>query len=163
MTGTKINYIAGPRNTSIGWGKFYPQDLTADSQPNVDEWGPDNYWSAQTYVDWFMMNRQAYGEETAISKMLIAIDSWSGLGGIELDYCYDQAFVNFFSQYGIDVRTHACSVINDALDVVTDTTATAARVSKILSLLIPATLIVGTVWVVRSGTAQKFVKRKLAA
>lgn len=170
MNGTRINYIAGPRAVpSVGWGKFYPQDLSPDSQPNIDEWGPDNYWTPQAYIDWFNMNLQAYGEEVAIHKMQIALESWSGLGGAELDYCYDPAFSAFFAQYGLDVRTHACSsvefiqdVVTDIADVITDTSQTVSNISSILTWLIPITLVGGTIWIVRSGTAQKYVKRKLA-
>lgn len=160
MKGTYISYISGP-GASIGWGSFYPEDLTADSEPNTDEWGPDNYWSPQTYVQWFTMNVNAYGVEKAREKMLIAIDAWSGLGGAELDYCYQQEFVNFFWQYGIDVRTYQCAAVIDLLDVVTDVTSTVSSVSTILKFAIPVALIGGLIWIARSDEPKEYIKRKL--
>lgn len=162
--GTNIVYISGPRGSfGIGYGFFYPEDLTADSEPNVDEFGPDNYWTAQTYIDWFAMNVDTYGVEVAKNKMMRAIDSWSGLGGVELDYCYQQTFVNFFWQYGIDVRTHACAAVIDLLDVVTDTTSTISTLTSILKIAIPSALVLGLFWIATSDEPKRYVKRKLRA
>lgn len=162
MKGTDIFYISGPRSAAIGLGMYYPEDLSADSEPNTDEWGPDNYWSPQTYIDWFAMNAEAYGVPEAKRKMAMAIDSWSGLGGAELDYCYQPSFVNFFWQYGIDVRTHACAAVVDLLDVVTDTTSTLSTLSSMLKILIPVAVVGGIIWVVRSEEPKKYLKKKFA-
>lgn len=94
-----------------------PPELTADSEPNTDEWGPDNYWGPGTYITWHQLNKQVYGKATADAKMVNAIQQW-GTGGVEFDYCYNDNFRNYFTGQGIDVSTLFCNVENAVSNVV---------------------------------------------
>lgn len=146
MRGTDIYYISGRKPAKIGWGQFYPTDLTADSVPNVDGWFPDNYWGKQAYRDWFALNMQKYGLATAKSKMNQAIDTWS-LGGAEWSYCYDSEYLAFFDHYGVsNVATYQCRVLVNAGEVIADVTDTAANTTKLLKWALPVVLIVGAIW-----------------
>lgn len=159
MKGTDIYYISGHRSPRIGLGQFYPGDLSADSVPNPDEWGPDNYWTPQAYIDWFTLNIAVYGIEAAKNKMYQAIDTWT-FGGVEFDYCYDQRFTEFFAGYGIDVATGFCRIVNEGGEVLDDVTETVSSVTSIGKIAIPFFLIGGLVWIATASEPREYVKRK---
>lgn len=120
-----------------------PPELTADSEPNIDEWGPDNYWGPGTYITWHQLNKQTYGKAIADSKMINAIQQW-GTGGVEFDYCYNDNFRNYFTGQGIDVTTLFCSaedVIGDVVDTAANVTQGASNASNVFKIAAPFLLI----------------------
>lgn len=120
-----------------------PPELTADSEPNTDEWGPDNYWGPGTYIAWHQLNKQQYGKAVADAKMINAVQTW-GTGGVEFDYCYNDNFRNYFTGQGIDVTTLFCSaedVIGDVVDTAANVTQGASNASNVFKIAAPFLLI----------------------
>jgi hypothetical protein len=53
--------------------------ITADSVPDYDAWGPDNYWSCEDWIAWHKALKDKYGKATADTTWQTAWnkqDSW---------------------------------------------------------------------------------------
>lgn len=159
MDGTDIYIISGRKNgqhppTKVAGiaGSYYPANLTADSEPEIDTWGINKYWSPQAYIEWFKLNEQKYGLSEARRKMFVVSDDWS-LTGAEYMYCYNHAFAVFFKDKGVDLQTLFCNVFNTAYSVVTDTgdvlsktTGGLSNLAGVLKWAIPVVAIGGGFW-----------------
>lgn len=128
-------------------GQIDEPNLTADSVPNVDELGPDNYWGPGTYILWHQLNKQKYGQQIANAKMQDVIARW-GTGGVEYDYCYDRTFNEYFTSQGVDVTTIFCSAVNAVTSTTQNLGDTAAVVTKTFKTLSPFLLVGGLIWAV---------------
>lgn len=48
--------------------------ITADSKPDFDDWGPDDYWSLKDWVDWHKALVNKYSDKTQkITKMGVTV------------------------------------------------------------------------------------------
>jgi len=41
------------------------ENITADSMPNHDGWGPDSYWGCLDWIDWHKALKNKFGKESA--------------------------------------------------------------------------------------------------
>src|SRR3990167_8354248 len=44
--------------------------ITADSEPDLDEWGYDDYWLINNWIEWHKMMKKKYGVEIANSRFI---------------------------------------------------------------------------------------------
>lgn len=65
--------------------------ITANSQPNYDEWGWDDYWSCEDWVEWHKALKNAYGQSQA-----------------------NQTFVQAFHQASFGASSYDCRTFNTA-------------------------------------------------
>ncbi len=120
--------------------------ITADSQPDIDNWGPDSYWSCQDYITWHKLNVQAYGVDTANQKFVAA---WQKLDAFDADYnwCkYESYFVDYFEGYGLKVGNILSSIwlsIGNIGSAVGNTTEGIKNLTEILKWLLPIVLLIG--------------------
>ncbi len=124
MAGTRISYVSGKRRAVSGShsmgsiDQYYPDDLTADSEPNIDNLIPFNsYWSPRAYIDWFADNISVYGLTVAQYKMLDAMQQWSSIGA-EITYCMNPTWTKYFADNGVHISSTYCTVLNDAGQIV---------------------------------------------
>lgn len=127
-----IRATYGQNRQRIGAGT-----ITADTIPDYDEWGWDDYWGCGEWMLWHKANVQEYGRETANTKF---IQAWGAQDSFMSPYnwCkYDKDFANYFSQQGIDVGWLLSNLIvgvenvgDDVIETVENTTDTVAYVSS---------------------------------
>lgn len=115
--GTDIYIISGSRaKSSIGWGPYVPSDLSADSVPDFDNWGPDNYWSCMAFALWFELMEEKYGFEYARQQFIGAWDIAVSFGSYHSDCIFNNQFRNFFNDRGIDVDDLLSSIVMPVVD-----------------------------------------------
>ncbi|HEY0843705.1 hypothetical protein [Methylotenera sp.] len=147
---TKIYTISGLGKSKRIGAAVYPQPLTADSVPDFDEWGPDNWWSPQAYIQWHKLNRAQYGLDIANGKFEQAMNQWSMLWGAELEFIYNTQFRDYFRGLGFDITSGFLSPIlvpadeiTDSLgDVATGVSNTVSGIGKVLPWAVGAGLLI---------------------
>lgn len=74
--------------------------ITAESLPDYDDWGSDDYWSADDWIAWHKALKARYGVQAANEKFLIAYRE-SGFLGAELNYrTFNSAFRAYAQENG---------------------------------------------------------------
>ena len=144
VSGTDIYYVSGQKHKlevvqgTVG-GAYMPGDLTADSIPDLDSWGMDEYWSGATFVEWHKMNVQKYGRQTANAKMLTVWEEIASdpFGQFQYWNIYSSNFRNYFTSQGVDLDSLFSSVIMPVTDILSDTAETASKVSGFLKSAAP--------------------------
>lgn len=141
--------------------------ITADSTPDFDEWGWDDYWGCGEWMLWHKANVQAYGKETANTKF---IQAWSSQDSFMSPYnwCkYDKDFANYFAQQGIDVGWLLSNLVvgvenvgGDVIDTVENTTGTIAYVSSGLKVVATLAVIGAGIYAFDRWVLPTFKKRK---
>lgn len=159
MPGTKIYYISG-RQKTIGWTANDGSIITADSVPNLDDWGWDQWWNIADWLQWHKLNVQKYGMAKANEKF---VNAWSQqtFGAHVLEYArFNSSFRNYMKDtakiweylYGglatvlPEVIDTGSIVVDDAGQIITGATGGAATVGKALKLLVPVAAIGAAVW-----------------
>lgn len=75
-------------NSSVSNFSFFksckPYIITADSEPDYDEWGPDCFWGCSEWIQWHKAQKAKYGKAAADANFSAA---WSknGWGSAPLD------------------------------------------------------------------------------
>jgi hypothetical protein len=170
---TKIYMITGTRQRAAVRGAYVPENLTADSVPDMDNWGPDDYWSCEAYVQWYQLNKQKYGAQVARNKFLAAYEQW-GFGSYNHDCHWDTNYRNFFASEGIDVDSPLSSLLmpvydsaGNLVDVVQNVTEGASNVSEgvkrvgsVLGWLLPVAAIGGGIYLANKYEVWPFDKPK---
>ena len=81
--------LYGPHISNFGWfGLNCPTNynVTADSTPDYDVWGPDScHWSAQDWINFHKAKVTKYGKATADSQWATAYDK-SSYGASEISF-----------------------------------------------------------------------------
>lgn len=120
--------------------------ITADSVPDYDAWGPDDYWSCSDWIQWHRELVKRYGKEQANVIWISAADKTS-FGGHE-EFCrYDSSFANYFKQNGIDVGNILSHIANTGSNVVENIGDAAGTTTKILKWLIPTAIVLAVIGV----------------
>lgn len=131
--GTDIYIISG-KQKSFRVGAF---TITADSVPDFDNWGWDDWWDCSDWMRWTQLNVTAYGREVALQKF---IQQWGSQDKAMAPYnwCkYHSDFANYYKDLGVDVGWLFSKLIvaldnvgDDAIDVVEDTSDSATNLSS---------------------------------
>lgn len=113
----------------------YGAEITAQSQPDYDGWGYDEYWSCNDWMIWHTRLKAEFGLTIANEKWTTA---WNKQGAWESNYnwCkYDCNFANFAQSNNLPIRNVfsklTCGVVNVA-DNVAEGFTTGAKVVRIL-------------------------------
>ena len=157
MAGTKIFYISGLKKSS-NIGSF---NITADSTPALDGWGPGAYWGCTDWMLWHQMNKQKYGQQAANQKFIQWWGSQDTFMG-PYNWCkYNKDFANYFSSQGIETGWLLSNLITGAQTVGTNIVTTATNVSSgiattstMVKYLLPFAAIGAGVW-----AFDKYVKK----
>lgn len=75
-------------------------DITADSTPDYDEWGPDSYWSCQDWITWHKALKAKYGADEAKSRFASAWGKRSAFGHELTCSLSDTDFISYFKSQG---------------------------------------------------------------
>ena len=144
-------------------------NITADSIPDLDEWGWDDYWALTDWIKWHQQMVLKYGKVTANKKFL---DYWGKqtLGASSLEsFAYNSNFTNYIEKekladgvwahpYAppgilrtqIKVVTAATDIVGSAASAASSVGAAVANAGKIMKVALPltlaATFIIGGIW-----------------
>jgi hypothetical protein len=166
---TQISIIAGVkrRQGNVGWFQSAPDPTNADSQPPLSE--TDAQWGCEDWKQWHTANVNKYGKDQANQKFLLQFNQLSTWNSAYSFCRYNCDWAQYFGNYGIDVGdvfSHAaCSavtVIDNAGNIVTNTTSGLSTTSSILKWALPLAAIVGGVWAVDKYVYPIFPKKKAA-
>lgn len=140
--------------------------ITADSKPDYDEWGPDDYWGAQEWMSWYDAMKKAYGEGEAKKRFITAYHE-AGFAASSYDWrTFNSQFKKWAKDNGIydalfdgiaGIITKTASTGIGAADTVLDTAGSVIddagkaikNTTKLTKWLIPTVIIVvvvGVLW-----------------
>src|SRR5437868_2877115 len=89
----------------------------AESWPDDDGWGFDQYWTKQDWVTWHVAMKTKWGQTVANQKWKTAWDSVGHTGVEKLPitgYAYDNGFITYFKTQGIDITNPVSAVLSTA-------------------------------------------------
>lgn len=134
--------------------KKFDFTITADSVPDLDEWGWDDYWKINDWITWHKAMKKKYGKDYANTKFL----QWWGkqtTGANPLDarsfnsdfrkYAKDNGFLNalYADAPIIQPIGAGTDIISGASDVVSNVGETVVSASKVVKILVPVLLVAG--------------------
>lgn len=161
--GTDIYIISGKKQ-SFRVGAF---TITADSVPDFDNWGWDDYWDCADWKRWHEVKKAAHGLEAANAAF---IQYWGAQDAFMAPYnwCkYRSDFAQYFADQGIDVGwlfSHLVVTTSEVGDDVLDTTQSLGTglkwIGTVVKYAAPVAAIVGGVWVVDKYVTPIFPKSK---
>jgi len=115
-------------------------EITYQSEPDFDAWGPDTYWKCAEWKQWHEALVRKYGVKKAGEIWVVA---WNKQGTFDyaLNWCkYDTVFVNYLLQNGIDIRSFVSAIFTNVAETAVNTTEAAADLSDNLSWIAPAAI-----------------------
>lgn len=141
----KIFYIAGPKRSGVGL-TYNGQPITANSLPDLDEWGWDDYWGCEEWKAWHMELRKMLNAQDAALIWTAAWNKQDGTAG-PYNWCkYNAGFRNYMRSQGVDVDSVISAIVmpvfdatgnlaQGAGDVVTNVSDTASALSGLIKPL----------------------------
>lgn len=139
-------------------------EITAQSTPDLDDWGWDEYWSCPEWMQWFYALKKEYGREKATqiwgewwnkqTSLSHAVDCRSFNSDFK-KFVKDEelsgiVYEGIFGLAGKTVSVGA-DVVSGAGDVVSGATEGASNIAKQLKWIIPSVLVLATVGLVIYG------------
>lgn len=121
--------------------------ITADSVPDYDNWGPDDYWSCNDWITWHKELKKKYTKAEADKKWIAA---WEQQGGTEhnANWCkYSGSFNEYVRKEKLDVSNFIANILNDATTVIENAGDTAVSATKILKWVVPGIVIAAAIGV----------------
>lgn len=163
MAGTDIYIISGQKK-SFRVGAF---TITADSTPDFDNWGWDDYWTCSDWMRWHQLNVTSYGRTVANDKF---VQQWAAQDGFMAPYnwCkYDSDFAGYFQAQGIDVGwlfSHlvvtAQNVGDNVLSSTEDLSSGLNRITTLVKYVSPFAAIGAGVWAIDKWVYPIFKDKK---
>lgn len=139
-----------------------PYTITAESKPDYDQWGPDDFWSCQDWILWHKALKEKYGKDEANVRFVQAYGApglIEGLGSAHWDCrTFNQEFRNYAEANGfLTALFEGIGILTQPLGWVIDTSGNiiknvgegAQGLSKVLRIAIPVAavlLIAGGAW-----------------
>lgn len=115
--------------------------ITAESAPNYDNWGYDEYWGCAEWIAWHKALKQKYGTEKANDYWLAAWEDQDSLAN-PYNWCkYNTTFHDYFRSQGIDVSNIFANIATGAGKIIDNTTDAAVILSNILKVAAPVAAI----------------------
>ncbi len=139
MAGTDIYIISGKKQ-SFRVGAF---TITADSVPDFDNWGWDDYWTCADWMRWHQLKMAAQGQEAANAAF---IQYWGSQDSFMAPYnwCkYSNDFAEYFSNQGIDVGWLFSHLVVATETVVDNVSEGAKGISTVVKYVAPALFLGG--------------------
>lgn len=128
-------------------------NITANSEPDLDEWGWDSFWSCAEWVQWHQQLKAMFGKADADRRFVNAYFEQSfGASGYDCR-SFNSAFRTYFQDENLLEALYgdlaALQLIGAATDVITSVSNAASNagkgaenLSKVLKWLLPVTAII---------------------
>jgi hypothetical protein len=87
-------------------------EITADSVPDYDEWGPDSYWACLDWVTWHKALKVKYGADDAKSRFATAWGKRSAFGHELSCSLSDTDFINYFKSEGFTWNASGAMILS---------------------------------------------------
>lgn len=105
-------------------------NITANSVPDLDEWGLDDYWSCSDWINWHKAVAQAYGVQAANEKFLSEWNKQS-FGAHALDCrSFNSAFREYTKSVGLHDALYDGALIAKPLGLTADTLTTVTNTAS---------------------------------
>jgi hypothetical protein len=142
-------------------------DITADSIPDYDEWGPDNHWSCQDWITWHKALKVKYGADEAKRRYAKAWEKRSAFGHELTCSLSDTDFINYFKSQGFTLDASGSfilsvrEVVKSTGKAVENTVKSAENLTKSVSNVSKYALYVGVAIAIIAGAylLYHFVKK----
>lgn len=142
------------------------QMITALSTPNLDDWGWDDYWKCEDWIEWHRAMKEAYGRDKANYRFIYWWNKQTmGAAGYDCrtfslsfrNYAKENGFYDaLFSGLGVLAQPIGWTI--DTAGNIADTAGNAVEgvenVSKVLKSLLPVLFILVIFFVVAYGYKQ---------
>lgn len=115
--------------------------ITADSKPDYDEWGYDDYWSCDDWIEWHKKLKAKFGKQIADQTWLQA---WNAQGSFESNYnwCkYGGAFNTYVRNEKLNASWWLPNILNSVTGVAEDAGDAAKNTSNVLKVVIPVIIV----------------------
>lgn len=121
-----------------------PYNITANSKPDYDEWGWDDYWSCADWIKYHQELKKVFGKEVAASMWYQAWEAQDGTSN-PYNWCkYNSTFYDYFKkELG---ETWFIMEIGGAVGAIAEGTGTTAKVLKTAIPIIAVLAIAGGIW-----------------
>ena len=106
----EVYYISGVKDKRKkyvyvdAYRRRYPhigETITAQSQPDLDDWGPDSYWGCAQWMNWHIELAKVMPLQQANLVWLTAWEKQT-FGAYAKDWCkFDNTFVNYLVNVGL--------------------------------------------------------------
>lgn len=125
-------------------------NITADSRPDYDDWGPDNYWSCLDWITWHKAMKAKYGQERA-NQVFVQYYGEAGFGAASYDcrtfnsdfreYARDNGFLDqLYGGIGVIMQPFGWAIETGG-NLVENIGGAAVGTTKVLRILIPVAAI----------------------
>lgn len=142
-----------------------------DATPDYDEWGVDDYWSAQDWIRWHESMKKKYGLKEANLRFVDAYGKAS-FGASSLDFrTFDSQFKEYAKKNGFHEALFSgiailARPIAGAIDVGTSVIQsgeglgqTAENIAKVMKVMLPVVVAAAAIGIIWYGYA-RFIKEK---
>ena len=131
------------------------EDITENSVPNLDDWGWDNYWSCEDWVEWHKIMKSKKGKSFADSNFLKWWEAQTSFANSFNCRSYNKTFRDYFRKENLLSKLYSgagiiAAPIGAGTDVVvgvsegiSDVTEGIFNTAKVLKYVLPVLLIVG--------------------
>lgn len=119
--------------------------ITADSIPDYDDWGIDEYWSCDDWITWHKLMKQKYSKTYADQHFM---EAWNKQDTFESNYnwCkYNGTFNSYARQENLNVTWWLPNILNNVSGVAEDASDAVKSTSNILKIAVPALIIIAAI------------------
>lgn len=126
--------------------------ITAESVPDYDAWGPDDYWSCNDWTTWHDALKRKFGKDVANKMWLEAFEKQDSFEHA-INFCkYDGAFNSYVRAQGLDAASWWLpNILNDTTTVVENAGDAVVNTSKAVKWIIPSLVIAAAIGVLIYG------------
>jgi len=115
--------------------------INAESTPDYDSWGYDDYWSCENWIDWHKALKAKHGKQRADEIWLAAWDEQDTFEH-NLSWCkYAANFNSYVSAENLPVSHLLADIFAGGTKIGENVVDTATTTSKILKWVIPVIII----------------------
>jgi hypothetical protein len=114
--------------------------ITYLSDPDLDEWGFDTFWSCENWIQWYEALKDHYTKAEARIKWVNGWNEGDSLGH-ETICLFDPYFANYFKNQGIEIDNTFTAIVV-GLQTITETSIDAGvNIAKFLKAIAPLAVI----------------------
>lgn len=145
--------------------KFTAQ-IHKDSVPNLDSWGPDDYWDCEDWIKWYEARKSAYGKADAKLNVEKYFTQRSAFGH-ELTCLSKSFFYDYFKREGVKISDDffettaaATGTVRAAAEAAENASKTTSTIAKFIPYIILVIIGLFVFWAFKnSGEVIKLGKK----
>lgn len=115
--------------------------ITADSKPDYDEFGVDDYWSCDDWINWHKALKKKFGKQVADKTWT---EAWNKQDSFESDFnwCkYQGTFNSYVRAENLNATWWLPNILNSITGIAEDASDAAKNTSNVLKVVIPVLVV----------------------